>query len=85
MQDASREEIRFRGEVSQAELIASFLTMTFELEPHAKGTILVFHHEGWKAYSNEFASCSYDWALFFRSLKFLCEKGKGFPYPDFNK
>jgi uncharacterized protein YndB with AHSA1/START domain len=60
-------------------------TMTFELEPHAKGTVLVFHHEGWKAYSNEFASCSYDWALFFRSLKFLCEKGKGFPYPDFNK
>jgi uncharacterized protein YndB with AHSA1/START domain len=60
-------------------------TMTFELEPHAKGTVLIFHHEGWKAYSNEFASCSYDWALFFRSLKFLCEKGKGFPYPDFNK
>ncbi len=60
-------------------------TMTFELEPHAKGTILVFYHEGWKAYSNEFASCSYDWALFFRSLKFLCEKGRGFPYPDFNK
>lgn len=59
--------------------------MTFELQPHAKGTILVFHHEGWKAYSNEFASCSYDWALFFRSLKSLCETGKGFPYPDFNK
>ncbi|MFT3750224.1 MAG: SRPBCC domain-containing protein [Agriterribacter sp.] len=60
-------------------------TMTFDLEPHAKGTILIFHHEGWKAYSNEFASCSYDWALFFRSLKFLCETGKGFPYPDFDK
>lgn len=60
-------------------------TMTFELEPHAKGTILVFHHEGWETYSNEFASCSFDWALFLRSLKFLCEKGKGFPYPDFNK
>ncbi len=60
-------------------------TMTFELHPHAKGTTLIFHHEGWKAYSNEFASCSYDWALFFRSLKFFCETGKGFPYPDFNK
>ncbi len=60
-------------------------TLTFELEPHAKGSVLFFHHDGWKEYSNEFASCSYDWALFFRSLKFLCETGKGFPYPDFNK
>lgn len=60
-------------------------TMTFELQPHAKGMILAFHHEGWKAYSEHLASCSYDWALFLRSLKFLCEKGKGFPYPDFDK
>lgn len=60
-------------------------TLTFQLEPHAKGTVLLFHHDGWAAYTLEFASCSYDWALFFRSLKFLCEKGKGFPYPEFNK
>lgn len=60
-------------------------TMSFRLEPHAKGTLLVFHHEGWQAYSDEVASCSYDWALFFRSLKFLCETGKGFPYPYFNQ
>jgi len=60
-------------------------TLTFELEPHSKGTILLFHHDGWEAYTPEFASCSFDWALFFRSLKSLCEKGKGFPYPEFNK
>lgn len=60
-------------------------TLTFELEPHAKGTVLLFHHDGWAAYTPEFASCSFDWALFFRSLKFLCETGKGFPYPEFNK
>lgn len=60
-------------------------TLTFELEPHRKGCTLFFHHDGWKSYTPEFASCSYDWALFFRSLKFLCETGKGFPYPDFNK
>ena len=60
-------------------------TLTFELEPHRKGCILFFHHDGWKNYTSEFASCSYDWALFFRSLKFLCETSKGFPYPDFNK
>lgn len=60
-------------------------TLTFELEPHQKGTVLLFHHDGWKSYTSEFASCSFDWALFFRSLKFLCETGKGFPYPEFNK
>lgn len=60
-------------------------TLTFELEPHAKGSVLLFHHDGWAAYTQEFASCSYAWALFFRSLKFLCETGKGFPYPDFDK
>lgn len=60
-------------------------TLTFELQPHQKGTVLLFHHDGWKEYTPEFASCSFDWALFFRSLKFLCETGKGFPYPDFNR
>lgn len=60
-------------------------TLSFSLEPHAKGCILFFRHEGWKDYTNEFASCSFDWALFFRSLKLLCETGKGIPYPDFNK
>ncbi|MGK9126298.1 SRPBCC domain-containing protein [Olivibacter sp. SA151] len=59
--------------------------LTFELEPHKKGCILFFHHDGWKNYTPEFASCSYDWALFFRSLKRLCETGKGAPYPDYNK
>ncbi|GAA4299720.1 SRPBCC domain-containing protein [Compostibacter hankyongensis] len=60
-------------------------TLNFELEPHAKGAILSFHHDGWKEYTSEFASCSYAWALFFRSLKLLCETGKGLPYPDFEQ
>ncbi|WP_129714859.1 SRPBCC domain-containing protein [Pedobacter sp. SYP-B3415] len=56
-------------------------TITFEIEPHAKGAILIFRHSGWKAYTNEFASCSYAWALFLGSLKSLCERGAGTPYP----
>ena len=60
-------------------------TIRFDLEPHSKGATLFFRHDGWREYSEGFASCSYDWALFLRSLKFLCETGKGFPYPDFNK
>lgn len=60
-------------------------TITFELEPHRKGSTLFFHHDKWKAATQEFAGCSYDWALFLRSLKLLCETGKGLPYPDFRK
>lgn len=60
-------------------------TITFELEPHHRGASLFFHHDNWKEYTPEFAGCSYDWALFLRSLKFLCETGKGLPYPDFRK
>ena len=60
-------------------------TLTFDLQPNDKGTILFFRHDGWKEYSAEFGGCSFDWALFFRSLRFFCETGKGFPYPDFNK
>lgn len=58
--------------------------ISFELEPHRLGAVLLFHHDGWKEYSNGFASCSYDWALFLRSLRLLCETAKGQPYPNFN-
>jgi len=60
-------------------------TLSFVLEAHRKGCVLSFVHAGWKDYTPELASCSYDWALFFRSLKFFCETGKGFPYPEFNQ
>ncbi len=48
-----------------------------------KDATLLFHHDNWEAYTQEFASCSFDWALFLRSLKMLCETGKGKPYPGF--
>lgn len=59
--------------------------LSFALEPHTKGCTLLFRHEGWQAYSDEFASCSFDWALFLRSLRLLCETGKGLPYPHFEE
>jgi len=60
-------------------------TITFELQPHDKGTSLFLRHDGWKEYTEGFAACSYDWAIFLRSLKFLCETGKGLPYPNHYK
>ncbi len=56
-------------------------TITFDIEPHKNGAVLFFHHDGWKDYTPEFALCTYDWAMFLRSLKLLCETGKGLPYP----
>jgi len=45
------------------------------------GTLLMFHHEGWSSYSPMFAECNYTWGQFLRSLKLLCETGKGKPWP----
>lgn len=56
-------------------------SLTFDLEPNSKGCILFFRHSGWKDYTPGFATCSFDWALFFRSLKRLCETGTGIPNP----
>jgi len=44
-------------------------------------TMLNFEHNDWTEYSATFAECSYTWAQFLRSLKLLCETGKGKPWP----
>ena len=56
--------------------------ISFELQTHARGTALLFFHKGWQDNAESYASCSYDWAIFLRSLKRLCETGKGLPYPN---
>lgn len=58
--------------------------ISFELQPHEKGTVLIFCHDGWEEQSQVFSMCNYDWAIFLRSLKYFCERGKGFPYPNQN-
>jgi uncharacterized protein YndB with AHSA1/START domain len=46
------------------------------------GTLLIFHHDDWKAYTPMFAECNYTWGQFLRSLKLFCETGKGLPWPN---
>ncbi len=48
-------------------------------------SLLVFHHDGWKDYTPMFAECSYTWGRFLRSVKLLCETGKGLPFPNQHK
>jgi uncharacterized protein YndB with AHSA1/START domain len=55
----------------------------FVLTPFAKGTELFFSHRNWSAYTAMYSQCSFDWAMFLRSLKLYCETGKGKPFPDF--
>lgn len=45
-------------------------------------TLLIFCHDGWKEYTPMFAECNYTWGRFLRSLKLLCETGKGTPWPN---
>ncbi len=44
-------------------------------------TLVIFHHDNWKEYTLMFAECSYTWGQFLKSLKLLCETGKGRPWP----
>ena len=47
-----------------------------------QGVLLIFHHDNWKEYTPMFAECNYTWGRFLRSLKLLCETGKGRPWPN---
>jgi len=56
-------------------------TISFELEEKPGGaTLLRFAHSDWRAVTDMFAACTYDWALFIKSLRSLCETGKGEPH-----
>jgi uncharacterized protein YndB with AHSA1/START domain len=52
-----------------------------EQQKSDKGTLLIFEHNGWKEYTPGFSECSFTWGQFLRSLKRLCETGKGQPWP----
>lgn len=55
-------------------------TISFELvAKEEERTILRFSHAGWREATDFFAHCSYDWAIFLKSLKSLCETGIGEP------
>jgi uncharacterized protein YndB with AHSA1/START domain len=53
-----------------------------QLDNVPESTVLIFSHNDWSGYTPMFAECSYTWAQFLRSLKLLCETGKGRPWPQ---
>jgi uncharacterized protein YndB with AHSA1/START domain len=44
-------------------------------------SLLAFSQDDWRDYTPMFAECNYTWGRFLRSLKALCETGKGWPWP----
>jgi hypothetical protein len=54
----------------------------FDLQKDDKKTQMYFSHNGWEQQTPMFSQCSYDWAMFLRSLKKLSETGKGLPFPN---
>ena len=53
--------------------------ISFDLEEKDGRTILRFAHSGWRAVTDTFAGCNYDWGRFMTSLKSFCETGTGTP------
>ena len=53
--------------------------ISFDLEEKDGRTILRFTHSDWRAVTDTFAGCNYDWGRFMTSLKLFCETGTGTP------
>jgi len=65
-------------------LLQSHPEATGQIQQQRNGdgiTLLKFAHDDWKEYSAMYAECNYTWGQFLRSLKLLCETGKGQPWP----
>lgn len=54
--------------------------IVFELEDRHGKTALTAKHLDWRAVTEFFRSCGYNWGIFLLSLKQYCEGGQGLPY-----
>lgn len=53
--------------------------ISFDLQEKEGRTLLRFAHSCWRAVTDTFAVCNYDWGRFIASLKSFCETGTGTP------
>ncbi len=54
--------------------------IVFDLEEKDDKTTLRFAHQGWREANDFYASCNYNWGQYMKSIKLLCETGKGKPF-----
>ena len=55
--------------------------VTYELSQNDGKTKVFFTHSGWAEQTEFFAQCNFSWGRYMVSLRDLCEKGKGDPWP----
>ncbi|MGI8636643.1 MAG: SRPBCC family protein, partial [Segetibacter sp.] len=53
--------------------------IAFDLEEKEGRTIVRFAYSGWRAVTDTFAGCNYDWGRFMASLKLFCGTGTETP------
>jgi uncharacterized protein YndB with AHSA1/START domain len=54
--------------------------ITFDLSEKNGVTSIILRQLNWRAVTEFFMACNYNWAIFLLSLKQYCEEGKGLPY-----
>ncbi len=54
--------------------------VSFDLTEADGKTAVTLKHMNWRAVTEYFRSCNYNWAMFLYSLKTYCEAGEGLPY-----
>ena len=55
-------------------------TFVFDINGNKNETTLRFTHGNWRAQTDFFASCNYQWGHYMNSLKNYCETGVGDPF-----
>ncbi|MCE7055580.1 SRPBCC domain-containing protein [Algoriphagus sp. AGSA1] len=56
--------------------------VSFELTEKDNTTAVTLKHFNWRARTDFYRWCSYNWGMFLYSLKTYCESQKGLPYQD---
>lgn len=56
--------------------------ISFDLEPRKGKVAVTLKQEKWRAVTEFYRFCNYNWGVFLLSLKGYCEDGKGMPYQD---
>jgi uncharacterized protein YndB with AHSA1/START domain len=56
--------------------------ISFELEDRGGSVAVTLKQDKWRAVTEFYRSCNYNWGIFLLSLKGYCEDGKGVPYQD---
>jgi len=56
--------------------------VSLDLKEQDGSTVVLFAQRGWKEPVEFMHYCSTKWGAFMVSLKSLCEKGQGMPWPD---